>query len=59
MVRPTISEIIRSTVMSALADALDHMAVAQHHDLVAQPHHVAEDVADVDDGDAAALAAGR
>ena len=37
----------------------DDMAVAQHDDVVAQPHDVAEDVADVDDADALRLAAGR
>ena len=29
----------------------DHLAVAQHHDVVAKPQDVAEDVADVDDRD--------
>ena len=36
-----------------LGRAADDMAVAQHGDVVAQAHHVAQDVADVDDADAA------
>ena len=27
------------------------MAVTKHHDVIAEPHHVSEDMADVDDGD--------
>ena len=49
---PTISVIMRSMSCSARGAAADHLPVAQHDDVVAEPHHVAEDVADIDDRDA-------
>ena len=52
MLRPTISEIMRSMVISAVGARADHVPVAQHDDVVAQAQHVAEDVADIDDRDA-------
>ena len=58
-VRPTISVIMRSIVMLGRGAAADHLAVAQHDDVVAEPHHVAEDVADIDDRDALRRAGAR
>ena len=54
MARPTISVTMRSTSISARG-AVAHLAVAEDDDVVAEPQHVAEDVADVDDRDAARL----
>ena len=50
--RPTISVTIRSIVKLGPRTRRRPPAVAQHDDVVAQPHHVAEDVADIDDRDA-------